>query len=223
MGGRGSGSATSRTGQKQAAGFTIDTVMAKSPTQVINSGMAPLDAMRVASEQIKDLPYEMGVVIAPNGDLYVTKGDAASVRMDIWSATAKTGYKPSELITLHNHPTEAGRPIGGPASDSDFSAMIFRGMSTSYIAATEGMYKVSVRSVDTNTKADAFFSQRDRWGKRKTSNYMRNVDKAFSADLKYSGADGYLRAAYDTLKKFGPRYGFSIEFTPNSGWEHLYD
>lgn len=217
MGGRGMASATARTGAANTRGFKIDT---NAKYQKIQTGMAPMDAMRMAADQIQDLDYEMGVLIASDGTMYINKGKGGSVSMPINEAIAD-GHSGSELVSLHNHPIDKYRSFGGPSSDADWNFMLSRGQSESHISAKEGRYTMRITDPSKIDKAKAFFSTRSGWS-RKQSNYTKNVNKAFNKGSYESNTDGYLKACMDTLGKFGSRYGFEFEFQPNPGWENLY-
>ena len=222
MGGRGIGSATARTGAAQARGFTIDP---NAGYQKISTGMAPNDALDMAADQIKDLDHEMSVLIAPDGTMYVSKGDGGSVRPPFQEA-AQDMWFGDNLISLHNHPAGSDRTFGGPSSDSDWNVMIRKGLSESHISAIEGRYKMKITDPSKIDKAKAFFSKtkKSKYGflVGKQSNYTKNSRKAFDSGDYESSTDGYLKANMDTLKKFGKRYGFELEFQPNPGWENLY-
>ena len=204
-----------------AAGFTIDV---SAGYQRIDTGMAPMDAVNMAADQIAGLPYEMAVIVAPDGTMFVAKGTQNKVTPPYIQAE-RAGYRRQDMLDLHNHPAEGTRPFGGPSSGADWETMLFNGQTVNYIAAKEGRYTLRVTDVSKTSQVRKFFDT-GRSG-RKQSNFMRNVNKAYRSEClpgqRYGKRGDYMKACYDTLKKFGARYGFDIEFQPNAGWENLYN
>lgn len=224
MGGRGYSSATSRRSESgRAKGFTIDT---GADFQKISTGMAPMDAINMAADQIVGLDYEMAVMVTPDGTMYVSSGKANSV-IPPYKQVEADGFSVSETLDLHNHPSPGKRPFGGPSSSSDWNAMFSFGQTENHIVAKEGRYIMRITDQSKIDKAKAFFTNRKKsgyWFERKQSNFEKNIKKTYEAGMwdKYSEPGGSLKAAMHTLEKFGPRYGFELEFRPNPGWENLY-
>lgn len=227
MGGRGSSSATSRAGIKSGAQenntFTIDV---NADFQKIETGMKPDEALKIAEEQIRDLDYEMAVLIAKDGTAYIAKGDNGSVRPP-YQELKDDGYDTSETIGLHNHPLVGKRTFGGPSSDADWNSMFRNNLASSHITAVEGRYILKITDPSKINKAMDFFTLQKKngyyWQRKKQSNYRVNADKEFNRGGYENNIDNYLKACMVTLRKFGPRYGFELEFQPNQGYEHLYD
>lgn len=180
----------------------------------IKTGADPYEVLEKASDAIRDLEYEVSVLITPDGTVYTAKGTTSKVTPP-YEAVEADGYDVSTLVDLHNHPG------GAPPSPADWDTMIYLGQSVSYVSSNRGDYVIKITDQSKIGKAIAFFSEAG----GKTSNYERNADKAYSAGCLsyYSKPGGYSKALYHTAEKFGPRYGFSIEFKPKPGWENYYD
>ena len=228
MGGRGSSSHSyksvpnSGTGMKlKPKGFTIDTNMPAYGYQRIDTGMSPDEVVRMAGDQLVGQKHEFGALVAQDGTLFImTDRDEHSTHHPYTQARA-AGYNIADLMPLHNHPGQSKsglRTLGGPSSSDDWNVMISQGHKVGHIVAKEGRYTMRLTGSDT-TKAQRFFTTA--WG-TKTSNYTKNTRKTYNNGA-YWGADGYLKAAMHTLQKFGPRYGFELTFSPNPGYERIYD
>ena len=175
--------------------------------------------------EIKGLPYEMSVLVAPDGTVYAAKGKEGSVIPPYGNVLAD-GHDMSKVMDLHNHPSEGKRGIGGTTSDADWEVMFAMKQTESYITAKEGRYIQRITDPSKIASAKAFFSTSTSTGRRKQSNYERHITKTYREGWKkgkYRGEDGPYVAAQHVLQKFGKRYGFEVVFEPNPGYEHLYD
>lgn len=210
------------TGMKlKPKGFTIDPNAA---TQVIQTGMSQQDALKMAADQIVKVPYEMGVLVATDGTVFVRSDFDTGSTHQPWVEVRAAGFKTKDVVSLHNHPGIGGkgRTLGGPPSSADWNVMVSRGQSSSYITSKEGWYELKITNSNP-FEVGKFFTTYDSYGKSKSSNYTKNAKKAYNTPKYDATTDGYLKAHFHTLQKFGPKYGFEIHFTPNPGYEHIYD
>lgn len=209
MGGRGAKRSSARSEAPKGVEIDVRSRFSKTKTS-----LPPEEALVIAMDSIRNLDYEVSVLIAPDGTIYTTVGDDSSVA-PAWEQARADGYDVSTLIDLHNHPD------GTPPSPADWDTMLYWGQSASYVASSRGDYVIRITDQSKLGKAIAFFSEAG----GKMSNYERNADKAYLDGCfdRYSKPGSYGKAMYDTLKKFGPRYGFDIEFIPKPGWEDYYD
>ena len=203
-----------------ASGFKIDTDLW---FQRIDTGMDQMDAMAVAAAQIAELPYEMSVLITPDGTVFASKGEYGTVAPP-YDEVVGAGYKVSELVDLHNHPPsrDGARKFGGPPSNDDWSAMFRTGMYESYIVAPEGRYTLKAarridNGVEMTPKAKSFFDGGHR------SQYIQLADVKYRRNReKYDVPGGYMKASYAVLQEYAKYYEFDVVFQPNPGWENLY-